>query len=61
MRRRPILAPVLNLKPEAGRPRDAFGGSFMYPIEPNVLAVGLVVGLDYRQTTFDVHRSLQRM
>lgn len=42
-------------------PRDAFGGSFMYPIEPNVVAVGLVVGLDYRQTTLDVHRLLQRM
>jgi electron-transferring-flavoprotein dehydrogenase len=29
-------------------PNDAFGGSFMYPLEPNVLALGLVVGLDYR-------------
>jgi electron-transferring-flavoprotein dehydrogenase len=42
-------------------PRDAFGGSFMYPIEPNVVAIGLVVGLDYRQTTLDVHHLLQRM
>src|SRR5687768_2274044 len=42
-------------------PRDAFGGSFMYPLEPNLVAIGLVVGLDYRQTTLDVHQMLQRM
>lgn len=42
-------------------PRDAFGGSFMYPLEPNLVALGLVVGLDYRQTTLDVHQLLQRM
>ena len=42
-------------------PRDAFGGSFMYPLEPNLVAVGLVVGMDYRQTTLDVHELLQRM
>jgi electron-transferring-flavoprotein dehydrogenase len=39
-------------------PRDAFGGSFMYPLEPNLVAIGLVVGLDYRQTTLDVHELL---
>jgi electron-transferring-flavoprotein dehydrogenase len=42
-------------------PTDAFGGSFMYPLEPNVLAVGLVVGLDYRNSRLDVHALLQRM
>ncbi len=42
-------------------PRDAFGGSFMYPLEPNLVAIGLVVGLDYKQTTLDVHQMLQRM
>jgi electron-transferring-flavoprotein dehydrogenase len=42
-------------------PRDAFGGSFLYPLEPNLVALGLVVGLDYRQTTLDVHELLQRM
>jgi electron-transferring-flavoprotein dehydrogenase len=42
-------------------PRDAFGGSFMYPLEPNLVALGLVVGLDYRQATLDVHGLLQRM
>src|SRR5688572_460079 len=28
-------------------PTDTFGGSFMYPLEPTVVALGLVVGLDY--------------
>jgi len=42
-------------------PRDAFGGSFMYALEPNLVAIGLVVGLDYRQTSLDVHQLLQRM
>jgi electron-transferring-flavoprotein dehydrogenase len=42
-------------------PNDAFGGSFMYPLEPNLVAIGLVVGLDYRTTTLDVHELLQRM
>ena len=42
-------------------PKDAFGGSFMYPLEPNRVAIGLVVGLDYRDTTLDVHVLLQRM
>jgi electron-transferring-flavoprotein dehydrogenase len=42
-------------------PDNAFGGSFMYPLQPNVVALGLVVGLDYRDTTLDVHVLLQRM
>jgi electron-transferring-flavoprotein dehydrogenase len=42
-------------------PRDAFGGSFMYPLGPNTVALGLVVGLDYHQTTLDVHELMQRM
>jgi electron-transferring-flavoprotein dehydrogenase len=42
-------------------PNDAFGGSFMYPLEPNVLALGLVVGLDYHDARLDVHALLQRM
>ena len=42
-------------------PRDAFGGSFMYPLEPNLVALGLVVGLDYKSSTLDVHQLLQRM
>lgn len=42
-------------------PTDAFGGSFMYPLEANVVALGLVVGLDYRDARLDVHALLQRM
>src|SRR6059058_882378 len=42
-------------------PQDAFGGSFMYPLEPRLVALGLVVGLDYRDATLDVHWLLQRM
>ena len=42
-------------------PSDAFGGSFMYPLAPNLVALGLVVGLDYRDGALDVHGLLQRM
>jgi len=42
-------------------PRDAFGGSFMYPLEPNLVALGLVVGLDYRDAGLDVHVLLQQL
>ncbi|HSJ30245.1 MAG TPA: electron-transfer flavoprotein:ubiquinone oxidoreductase [Longimicrobiales bacterium] len=42
-------------------PNAAFGGSFMYPLEPNVIALGLVVGLDYHNARLDVHSLLQRM
>lgn len=42
-------------------PADAFGGSFIYPLEPNVMALGLVVGLDYHDSTLDVHHLLQRL
>jgi len=42
-------------------PREAFGGSFLYPLEPNLLALGLVVGLDYEDASLDVHLLLQRM
>jgi electron-transferring-flavoprotein dehydrogenase len=42
-------------------PADAFGGSFMYPLEPHLVALGLVVGLDYRDSGLDVHERFQRM
>lgn len=42
-------------------PRDAFGGSFLYPLEPNVAALGLVVGLDHPYRDLDVHALLQEM
>jgi electron-transferring-flavoprotein dehydrogenase len=42
-------------------PRDAFGGSFFYPLAPNLAALGLVVGLDYKDLDLDIHVLLQRM
>src|SRR5688500_10095796 len=42
-------------------PTDAFGGSFMYPLTPNLVAVGIVVGMDYRKATLDVHQLLQNL
>lgn len=42
-------------------PTDAFGGSFMYPMSDNTVALGLVVGLDYGDARLDVHELLQRM
>jgi len=42
-------------------PTSAFGGSFMYPLSPNTVALGLVVGMDYPDASLDVHEMLQRM
>ena len=42
-------------------PRDVFGGSFMYPLSRNLIAIGLVAGLDYKRTTDDAHEMLQRI
>ncbi len=42
-------------------PGAAFGGSFMYPLESNLVALGLVVGLDYEDAALDVHVLLQRL
>jgi electron-transferring-flavoprotein dehydrogenase len=41
-------------------PTDAFGGTFMYPLAPNLVALGIVVGMDYHRSTLDVHELLQR-
>jgi electron-transferring-flavoprotein dehydrogenase len=38
---------------------DEFGGGFIYGLNNNMVAVGLVVGLDYKDPTFDVHDALQ--
>jgi electron-transferring-flavoprotein dehydrogenase len=35
------------------------GGSFIYPMGSDMLALGLVLGLDYRDSTLSVHDSLQ--
>jgi electron-transferring-flavoprotein dehydrogenase len=42
-------------------PTNAFGGSFMYPLEPKVIALGLVVGLDCPDSRLDVHVLLQQL
>ncbi len=42
-------------------PTDAFGGSFCYPLEPNLVALGIVVGLDYGDAGLDIHVLLQRL
>jgi electron-transferring-flavoprotein dehydrogenase len=42
-------------------PGDAFGGSWMYPMADDLVSLGLVVGLDYRDARLDVHELLQRM
>jgi len=45
-----------------GYPLDSstFGGGFLYGLAEDLLAVGLVVGLDYRNPTLDLHREFQR-
>ena len=42
-------------------PNDAFGGSFMYPLGEKLIAIGIVVGLDYHAAALDVHELLQRL
>ncbi len=41
--------------------RDTFGGSFIYPLAPNLIAIGLVVGMDYPDASLDVHAMLQQL
>jgi len=42
-------------------PKDVFGGTWMYPMGPNQVSVGLVAGLDYHDASLDVHELMQRM
>ena len=42
-------------------PRDAFGGTFFYPMGDGQAALGIVAGLDAKQAAFDVHELLQRL
>lgn len=42
-------------------PKDCFGGSFMYPMADDQVAIGLVAGLDYKNPKLDVHLLLQHM
>jgi electron-transferring-flavoprotein dehydrogenase len=47
------------LRPQA-RYRE-FGGSFIYPMGPDMLSIGLVVGLDYRDVELSPHDLLQEL
>src|SRR4029077_13674971 len=38
-----------------------FGGSFVYPMGEDMLTIGMVVGLDYRDTELSVHDLLQEL
>lgn len=42
-------------------PKTTFGGSWMYPLSDNHISLGLVAGLDYRQSNLDVHLMLQHL
>ena len=38
---------------------EEFGGGFIYGLSDNRVALGLVVGLDYKDPTFDIHGAMQ--
>ena len=38
---------------------DEFGGGFIYGLKDNKVALGIVVGLDYKDPSFDVHDAMQ--
>jgi electron-transferring-flavoprotein dehydrogenase len=40
---------------------EEFGGAFMYTLPGNVVSLGLVTGLDYRDPMFDPHVAFQHM
>ena len=42
-------------------PLDAFGGTFLYPMAEDQVALGIVAGLDAGSAAFDVHELLQRL
>jgi len=39
---------------------DVFGGSFLYHMEPNLVLLGLVVGLDYKNPYLNPYKEFQR-
>jgi electron-transferring-flavoprotein dehydrogenase len=45
----------------AGAKYREFGGSFIYPMGPDMVTVGMVVGLDYRDAELSVHDLLQEL
>ena len=44
-----------------GRKYREFGGSFIYPLDESLVAIGMVVGLDYTDATLSVHDLLQEL
>jgi len=42
-------------------PPETFGGGFVYGMRDNILDIGFVTGLDYKNPTTDPHNELQRM
>jgi electron-transferring-flavoprotein dehydrogenase len=44
-----------------GRKYREFGGSFIYPMGEDMVTIGMVVGLDYRDATLSVHDLLQEL
>ncbi len=40
--------------------RHTYGGSFVLQMEPNLLSIGLIIGLDYENTYLDPFEELQR-
>jgi electron-transferring-flavoprotein dehydrogenase len=45
----------------AGKRYREFGGSFIYPLGDDQVAIGMVVGLDYTDATLSVHDLLQEL
>src|SRR5207247_424201 len=45
----------------AGAKYREFGGSFIYPMGDDMLTLGMVVGLDYRDVELSVHDLLQEL
>ena len=39
--------------------KEEFGGGFIYGLKDNKVAMGLVVGLDYQDPSFDIHAAMQ--
>jgi electron-transferring-flavoprotein dehydrogenase len=45
----------------AGKKYREFGGSFIYPMGTDMITIGMVVGLDYRDAELSVHDVLQQL
>ncbi|MGH1468975.1 MAG: 4Fe-4S dicluster domain-containing protein [Bdellovibrionales bacterium] len=41
--------------------KSTFGGSWLYPMGDDMVSIGLVAGLDYKESDLDVHYELQQL